>query len=187
MKDLPAPAVSESEEDLQPESKTGRPSKKRKHEKDADEVKTKKNKKSGQLPLNLHKIASRYSVDNPYLRDNWGRSDGPWYLILAPTRDLKTVYGRFDFQSFDGYLRSTSIDKANRTITFNWRGRDTGEGESTFSESNVMRITFLDDHTFEGTVDGEWFGQSDMTEKFDAEGSRNKVFVKNVPTWKNQV
>ena len=139
-------------------------------------------------PLNLDKIAARYTVVAPYLRDNYGSSyDSDSYsLAIAPSGSGKEVYGEFDFGAFEGYLRSTSIDTAARTISFHWRGRETGEGESTFGPNNRLRITFLDDKTFEGEAEGDVFERCNLTGRYDAERSRNKVFQKAVPGWKYQ-
>ena len=148
----------------------------------------KKTKSSAKQRLDLDKVAAQYTVVSEYLRDNYGQDDDDdeHSLALAPSSSGGDVWGTFDFGSFDGYMRSTSIDPAARTITFNWRGRENGEGQSTFGEGNIIRITFLDDKTFEGMAEGSMFERCAIAGRYDVDASRNVAFHRSVDGWKYQ-
>ena len=49
-----------------------------------------------------------------------------------------------------------------------------------------MTITFIDDKTFEGDVEGDMLSRCDITGRYDAERSLNKVFQKSVEGWRYQ-
>jgi hypothetical protein len=58
-----------------------------------------------------------------------------------------------DFGIFTGTLRSEALsDSPGNEIKFYWRGRETGEGQSTFGPRNVMEIQFLNEKMFKGTI-----------------------------------
>jgi hypothetical protein len=150
--------------------------------KSVKEVEARRSKKEPTTVLDLDKVAGRYDVVAPYLRDNYGASDGSdsYSLAIAPASGGKAIWGDFDFGSFEGYLRSTSIDKTARTITFNWRGRENGEGESTFGDNNIIEITFLDDKTFEGYAEGDFFEQCEISGRYESKGGNPQH---NVNSW----
>ena len=75
----------------------------------------------------------------------------------------KIVWGEFNLEAFEGYLKSTSIDAKNRTINFQWRGRETGKGEITFDDTDTLSITFLDDEAFKGEMSGDYFKRCEIS------------------------
>jgi hypothetical protein len=153
--------------------------------KSVKKVEAKRGKQSAKTVLDVNKVVGRYDVVVPYLRDNYGASDDSdsYSLAIAPGSGGKVIWGEFDFGSFEGYLRSTSFDRAARTITFHWRGRENGEGESTFGDNNIIKITFLDDKTFEGYAEGDFFEQCEISGRYESKGGNPRH---NVNSWEYQ-
>lgn len=125
---------------------------------------------------------------SPYLRDGYGSSydNGNYSLAIAPSVSGKQVWGEFNFGAFEGYLCSTSIDQTARKINFHWRGRETGEGESTFGDNNTMAITFLNDKTFEGDVKGDMLSHCDITGRRHVGRFQDEVFQEHVERWQDE-
>lgn len=71
-------------------------------------------------------------------------------------------------------------------IEFRWRGRETGEGESTFGEENIAKFTFIDSGKFSGNMYWDCVGIFQIVGKKDIERSKNRVWSKNVLTWKSK-
>lgn len=108
-------------------------------------------------------------------------------LKFALSSTTKHVWGSFDFGVFEGKLRSSSsITPTNNIISFVWRGRETGEGQSTYGAENVAEIEFLGKGKFRGSMYWDCLGRFELVGKRDEDASRNRVFAMNVPGWKSQ-
>jgi hypothetical protein len=66
------------------------------------EAEVKRPKQSAKTALNIDKVAARYTVVAPYLRDNYGASDVSDTYSLAIAPGGKEIYGELDFGSFEG-------------------------------------------------------------------------------------
>ncbi|KAL8881003.1 MAG: hypothetical protein Q9198_001701 [Flavoplaca austrocitrina] len=119
-----------------------------------------------QTPLDIQKLAGSYIIVAPKVSEGWD-CEGPLQLKLAPSSTAKHLWGTFNFGVFEGKMRSQSLDtptKTNRTIRFHWRGRETGEGKSTFGPENIAKFKFLPSGSFKGRM--YW----DSAGKFDIKG-----------------
>ncbi|KAL8837397.1 MAG: hypothetical protein Q9176_005703 [Flavoplaca citrina] len=126
----------------------------------------KKKQKTDVKPLDIYKLAGSYIIVAPKVSEGWD-CEGPLQLKLAPSSTAKHLWGTFNFGVFEGKMRSQSLDtptKTNRTIRFYWRGRETGEGESTFGPENIAKFKFLPSGSFKGRM--YW----DSAGKFDIKG-----------------
>ena len=88
------------------------------------------------------------------------------------------MWGDFDFGIVEGSLRSQMLNAGsfNGTVSFHWRGCETGEGESTYGPENVAELTFLGNGMFRGTMSWGCTGTFELAGKLDADMSRNKGF-----------
>ncbi|KAK5089523.1 hypothetical protein LTR70_001592 [Exophiala xenobiotica] len=163
---------------------------KRKREQDStiEEVSGKSAKRAKQKPLDPQAISGSFTVAAPSLSEGYGSSDEDTYIIrLAPVGSQSdTIYGEFDFGAFVGYLRSTSLNKHARIIDFNWRGRETGEGESTFGPENTFQLKFSDDGSFEGHAQGDCFRRCEIYGKRTARTGQGGKSSATAATWKYQ-
>jgi hypothetical protein len=100
----------------------------------------------------LIELSGAYTIVAPQVSDGWG-CDGPLTLQLAPSSTGAHLWGSFDFGVFEGTLRSHSaLPAANNTVKFHWRGRETGEGETTYGPENIAEFEFLEGGKFSGTM-----------------------------------
>jgi hypothetical protein len=91
-------------------------------------------------PLGL--LNGRYEISCPDLED-WGYSSPDFSLIL--TLDGTFLWGAYDLGMFEGILRIPERPYAASTerFDFTWRGRENGEGETSFGPGNEGWIQFL--------------------------------------------
>ena len=61
-----------------------------------------------------------------------------------------------------------------------------GEGQSTYGAKDIAEITFPGDQKFTGIMFWDGVGTFKLEGNYDADASRNKVFVRNVPGWKTE-
>ncbi|KAJ7749581.1 hypothetical protein DFH07DRAFT_961728 [Mycena maculata] len=101
-------------------------------------------------------LSGNFEVLAPFLTEQWpdATSETMW-LKLCPSSTNSHLWGAFDFGVVTGTIRSkgalpTSVGDA---VAFFWRGRETGEGESTFGERNIGTITFLGGGKFRAQID----------------------------------
>lgn len=178
-------------EKLEHQQQIQREQMKRKREEDSivEEVSAKSAKHAKQKQsLDLQAVAGAFSVAAPSLLEGYGSSDDGTYIVrLAPLESQSdTIYSDFNFGAFMGYLRSTSINKRTRTIDFNWRGRETGEGRSTFGPQNTFQLAFVDDESFEGYAQGDYFERCEIYGKRKACTGPGGRPLTNAAAWKYQ-
>ncbi|KAK5950748.1 hypothetical protein OHC33_008131 [Knufia fluminis] len=157
---------------------------KRKREEDSlvEEVSTAAAKRVKQQPLDVQAIRGPYTVAAPHLSEMYGSSDDDGYRMNLAPYGANTIYGYFDFGAFEGFMQSMTISKETRTVKFQWRGRETGEGESTFGDDNIVQLKFSDDNTFEGHAVGDCF------ERCEIYGKKNVgvPWNANASAWKHE-
>ena len=83
-------------------------------------------------------------------------------------------------------MRSTKpLNTADNSISLHWRGRETGEGESTFGDENIVRLYFMKGGMFKGTMYWNCCGEFEVIGKLNA-GTFNKIeYSKKVTAWKS--
>lgn len=107
----------------------------------------------------------------PDIESGYGSDrDGPykiWIMQSSNSTDYSTYTGWFDFGPFEGYMKSTSVDRKNRIITFQWRGHEK-EGASTFGSSNIITLTFGESvYELTGDAEGSVFKKCKLSGKKD--------------------
>lgn len=109
-------------------------------------------------------------------------------MELAPSSTASHLWGSFDFGAFVGKLRScSSVTPTNGSIIkFLWRGRETGEGVSTYDAENVAEFRFREDGKFVGTMYWDCLGEFNLVGIKDEPASRDRVLSEKVPEWKSE-
>lgn len=108
-------------------------------------------------------------------------------LRLCQSQSRRHVWGDFTFGVLTGTFRSEQLSQTRSgKIKCQWRGRETGQGESTFGPKNVLELQFLNEKTFRGTMYWNCVGTFDIAGKLDWERTQNRVFAKNIRGWKDR-
>ena len=124
--------------------------------------------KAGEKKLTVDAVAGSYRLYCPYIEEQWGgiseSSPEGYTFSFAPLKGSgSALYGEFDLAVVEGYVKSTKVDLVGRSITFNWHGRETGEGESSFGEDDNFVLSFDSAGTvFRGTVVGSLFSKCEV-------------------------
>ena len=93
-------------------------------------------------PLDASELEGVYRIFAPEIADQWEPIDD-YSLTLKWSSTKSHLWGDFDFGIFEGTLRSnTPFNNDDKTISFLWRGRETGEGETTYGPDNTATLTF---------------------------------------------
>ncbi|KAJ6618829.1 hypothetical protein B0H10DRAFT_2217322 [Mycena sp. CBHHK59/15] len=145
----------------------------------------KKGKTSAKLQESTE-LSGKFTVIAPYLTEQWEDQTGDMWLKLCPSSTSSHLWGAFDFGVVSGFMRSsTAIPTAvGDSVSFFWRGRESGEGESTFGENNVCTITFLGGGRFKAKMDWD-MGDFDFAGK-KLEGAQGKIVgPKSLRAWKS--
>ncbi|KAK0446345.1 hypothetical protein EV421DRAFT_1707610 [Armillaria borealis] len=137
-------------------------------------------------------VAGKYAIIAPKVEKEYPvQVRGASYkmtLKLCASKKTSQLWGKFDFDIFEGILRSNGPVslRADEAVSFSWRARETGEGEITGDEDSfdVARIVFLSGGKLKGTI------HSDLG-RFDFVGTRDDNNTKAVPTnsaeeWKEE-
>lgn len=104
---------------------------------------------------------------------------------MSPSRGTgRHLWMAFDFGAVSGVMRGRAPPtRANVPCNFEWRGRESGEGEMTFTDENIGSVTFLGGGRIEGKISGSFLG-----EDVNFFGRRiekpNVVWSKSVQQWK---
>ena len=136
--------------------------------------------------LDINKISGTYVIAAPEVSDGWD-VDGPLTLQLAPSATAGHLWGSFDFGVVEGKLRScSSTNPTDNVIQFLWRGRETGEGESTYGPGNFANLKFLSNGTFKGRMYWDCLGEFDLGGKLDSNSSSGEELTDEVSGWKDE-
>ncbi|KAL9613169.1 MAG: hypothetical protein Q9167_002289 [Letrouitia subvulpina] len=133
-------------------------------------VKTSQGKKSPQKHFDIHNLTGSYRIAAPKVSNGYGCSDPPTFT-LAPSSTASRLWGSFHFGVFEGILRSAPLTTIPK-IKFQWRGRETGEGVSTYSKENILEVVFLDmdEGKFRGKMYWDYLGTFEVVGKLDRSG-----------------
>ena len=131
------------------------------------------------------KLGGSYTISAPAISEGWGISDG-MKLRFCQSSSGRHIWGDFDFEFFCGTFRSERLSPSQKgKIKCHWRGRETGEGESTFDPENVLELEFIDENIFQGLMYCTYVGKFDIVGKLDREKTRNQVFKMSIRKWKD--
>jgi hypothetical protein len=100
-------------------------------------------------PLGL--LNGRYEITCPDLED-WGYSSPDFSLIL--TLDGTYLWGAYDFGMFNGilHLPTRPYDASGERLEFTWRGRENGEGETSYGAGNDGWLEFFGGGRISGMI-----------------------------------
>jgi hypothetical protein len=103
----------------------------------------------GSQPLGL--LNGTYRLECPDLEE-WEYTSDDFSLIL--TLEGQTLWGAYDFGMFEGilHLPRRPFDSGSERFEFTWRGRENGEGETSFGSSNIGWIEFLGGGRIRGMI-----------------------------------
>ncbi|KAJ7709465.1 hypothetical protein B0H17DRAFT_1190672 [Mycena rosella] len=130
-------------------------------------------------------LAGKFKVIAPFLTERWpDQTQEIMWLKLCPSSTTSHLWGAFDFGVVSGVVRSTAPlpTRVGESAAFLWRGRESGEGESTFGPDNVVRITFLGEGKLTAKMDWD-MGNFDFA-GVKLEGAQGKVLPKSLREWK---
>ena len=132
------------------------------------------------------KFEGTYLICAPDINDFAYDCREDFILHLAVSSTRSHIWGSFDFGAFEGKMRSrTSLATSDGNVEFHWSGRDTGEGESTFGEKNVIYLNFSGNGTVHGEMYWDCMGKFKLTgAKMIKEKGYNEALSKNIPKWK---
>jgi hypothetical protein len=81
-------------------------------------------------------------------------------IRLSPSSTYRHLWGSFSLGVTDGFLRSTSpLDSSDGRITFEWRGRETGEQMCLFGPQNRGFVQLEDNGDITGSMYNDYVGQ----------------------------
>ena len=133
--------------------------------------------------MNWEDLRGNFQIVAPYLSEQFDDA-GDMTLTVCPSSTSTHLWARFDFGSVSGIIRSSAPPPAmtGTACPFFWRGRESGDGITSFGESNTGNIVFLGDGKIKGRM--EWFGGFDFVGK--KVERKNVMWSKSVPGWKRQ-
>lgn len=107
-------------------------------------------------------------------------------MSLEFSSTTRHLWGHLDFGIYEGYLRSCGpVDnRAGVTMSFQWRGRDTGEGESTYHSSNRGTLTLKPRGTLDGEISTDVTGKATLSGR-KVHAVRGTGVRGGVTVWKN--
>jgi hypothetical protein len=106
-------------------------------------------KSGGSQALGL--LNGRYDIDCPGLED-WGYSSANFSLIL--TLEGESLWGAYDFGMYEGIflVPHRPYTASEDRFEFNWRGRENGEGETSFGPWNEGWLEFVGGGRIRGMI-----------------------------------
>ncbi|KAJ7286247.1 hypothetical protein C8J57DRAFT_1287137 [Mycena rebaudengoi] len=147
----------------------------------------KKGKTNAKLPQNTE-FSGKFDIIAPYLTEQWEDQtrDSMW-LKLCLSSTSSHLWGSFDFGVVTGVIRSSGPlpTTVGGSVSFFWRGRETGEGEATFGDGNIGTITFLGGGNFKAHMDWTW-GRLKALRKWKAQwrGINERAYNReNIERW----
>lgn len=136
-------------------------------------------------PITLNSLPGVYKIVAPALSENWNCDPLTIELCLSSTGSH--MWGVFNFGFLRGRLRSEKLDKSSPfkgTIKFDWRGRETGEGESTIEPENIINLNFLDDGMFRGEMHTTYIETFKLAGKKNVRETQRTDLPSKVSDWK---
>ncbi|KAL8912576.1 MAG: hypothetical protein Q9171_002440 [Xanthocarpia ochracea] len=105
---------------------------------------------SRSAPASLGLINGIYEISCPDIEREWDY-DG---FTIVLTLDTPSIWGEYDFGMFSGILRipQRPFVASGDMLSFEWRGRENGEGEMSFGDNCVGGISFLGNGYIEGWI-----------------------------------
>ncbi|KAJ6490486.1 hypothetical protein DFH09DRAFT_1377362 [Mycena vulgaris] len=143
-------------------------------------------KGKAQLAKENKELSGKFKVVAPFLTEQWeDQTRDMMWLELYPSSTTSHLWGAFDFGVVSGVIRSTSPlpTHVGESVAFLWRGRESGEGETTFGDGNVGSIVFLGAGKLKAKMDWD-LGNFDFA-GIRLEGAKGKVSPKSVREWKS--
>ena len=100
--------------------------------------------------FSLGLINGLYDISCPVVEENFGCTDPTIILLL----DGSTVWGAYDLGAFSGifYLPFRPWQASSAKLSFEWRGRENGEGEMSFGDDCRGEIAFRGNGVIEGWI-----------------------------------
>jgi hypothetical protein len=140
-----------------------------------------------QNQLNDLDTRGKFTIVSLGLGEQWSAASGDLTLKLSPSTTGGHLWGQFDFGIVSGIMRCDAPPTNTGDLcNFSWRGTESGEGEMTYSEHNVGKITFLGGGRIRGTIAADLFQVTEFTGVHDQVTPKTAVWVKHVKVWKEQ-
>ncbi|KAK7691532.1 hypothetical protein QCA50_004931 [Cerrena zonata] len=172
-------------------------SKKRKSQNDGNSNPSKGRKKKNGEPsgsqnsdLTSLDLSGLWDIACPSLAEEYSGYSAEMTMKMSTSRgSLKDghLWISFDFGVISGVMRCQALPlPANSTLSFEWRGSESGEGQMTFESINKGTITFLGNGKLKGVLNGDYVPKKN-TPFFgtqNQENLRRVVWVKSVRQWK---
>ncbi|KZV67844.1 hypothetical protein PENSPDRAFT_736316 [Peniophora sp. CONT] len=130
-----------------------------------------------------------FAIVAPYLAEQWPQdASDNLKLTLSPSRGTgKHLWGSFNFGVVKGIIRGGAPPTTTGgTVTFKWRGYETGEGEMQFDDDNKGTLTFLGNGKVRGTMEGGFMEKFNFLGLQDHETLHRVVWGKRVERWKDE-
>ncbi|KAF5366214.1 hypothetical protein D9758_005729 [Tetrapyrgos nigripes] len=107
--------------------------------------------------LKVNELQGKFEVISPDMSNTWSFVEDTFSLNICPSSTTAHLWGGFQFGMLEGVLRSTNSVPSSGLqtgfkLSFKWRGRETGEGESSFEDGNTGYIVFLGDGLIKGNL-----------------------------------
>ena len=136
--------------------------------------------------MSLSSLSGSYRIAAPDMRSFISLGDSQMVLEIGLSSTRSHLWGQFDVGAVKGTVRSEKLSSRSRkdTIKFQWRGRETGEGESTFDYKNVMTLRFRDEETFQGEIFWDCMGTIKIAGKRVRSDLSNGALSRKVFKWK---
>ena len=135
-------------------------------------------------------LSGSWEISCPRLAEEYDQASGRLTMKMATSRN-SLEQGRswtsFDFGVISGIMRAKAFPlPSNGTISFEWRGSESGEDQMTFGSGNKGTITFLGDGKLKGTISGDYIPDKSVpffgTQNQD--NLRDVMWLKYVHQWK---
>ncbi|KAL8787206.1 MAG: hypothetical protein Q9213_002317 [Squamulea squamosa] len=135
--------------------------------------------------MDIASLSGIYAIAAPAVSNGWD-CGGPLMLEMAPSSTRSHLWGSFNFGVFEGKLRSLPVKgAAGNTVELHWRGRETGNGESTYEPENIASFTFLEKGKFKGTMYWDCLGEFELVGKRISNRSESDNNSRKVKAWKS--
>ncbi|ETS79074.1 hypothetical protein PFICI_08927 [Pestalotiopsis fici W106-1] len=98
-------------------------------------------------------LNGRYEIESADVSEQWPRLGDDLSLVLTLAGDQ--LWGQFELGVYEGVLRFDvrPYESSYEALPYSWRGRETGEGEIIYGDSNQGWIKFLGGGRIKGYLD----------------------------------